>query len=167
MAEAYRRDAERLLLAPGACRNPLALAPGRFLALHAIELYLSAWLLRSGETPRQIRARGHDLTGRVQAALAGGLGLRKRTASHIARITEGREYLVVRYAPDTVGAVPPLNRLLATLTEVSRKASKAPSRQSCGTKRPWRPPVRDARPSTDAAVATSLLTAAPPVLAAN
>ena len=122
------------LLAPGRRSDPLAQAPGRLLAIHAIELYLNVWLRQAGETGRQIRSRQHDLAGRARAALAGGLGLRRRTASHLARATELREYLVVRYDPDGIGAVSQVNRLLATLEEVARKVKAPPARPAVAPK---------------------------------
>ena len=127
MADRYRADA-LALLAPGRRGDPVAAAPGRLLALQAIELYLNAWLRVAGETGRQIRSRQHDLAGRAQAALASGLGLRRRTASHLARLTADREYLRVRYAPDELGALSQLNRLTATLDEVARKVRAAAAR---------------------------------------
>ena len=124
MADRYRMDA-LALLAPGRRSDPVAAAPGRLLALQAIELYLNVWLRVAGETGRQVRGRQHDLAGRAQAALAGGLGLRRRTTSHLARLTEDREYLRVRYAPDELDALSQLNRLTATLDEVARKVRAA------------------------------------------
>ena len=126
MADVYAAAA-RELLAPGRRSDPLAQAPGRLLALHATELYLSAWLRRAGESGRQVRARQHDLAGRAQTALALGLGLRRRTACHLARASDLREYLVVRYDPDGLGALSRVNRLLATLEEVAHKVRATPA----------------------------------------
>jgi hypothetical protein len=126
MADAYAAAA-RELLAPGRRSDPVAQAPGRLLALHATELYLSAWLRRAGESGRQVRARQHDLAGRAQAALALGLGLRRRTACHLARANDLREYLVVRYEPDGLADLSQVNRLLATLEEVAHKVRATPA----------------------------------------
>jgi hypothetical protein len=129
MADAYAAAA-RELLAPGRRSDPFAQAPGRLLALHATELYLSAWLRQAGESGRQVRARQHDLAGRAGAVLALGLGLRRRTACHLARANDLREYLVVRYDPDGLAELSQVNRLLATLEEVAHKvrATPAPAR---------------------------------------
>ncbi len=137
MADHYRRAAHELL-APGRRSDPLAQAPGRLLAVHAIELYLNAWLADAGETGRGIRSRQHDLSGRARTALAGGLGLRHRTVCHLARITEEREYLVVRYDPEGIRSVSQINRLIATLDELAHKVRDcharraAPSGPPCG-----------------------------------
>ena len=126
MADHYRLAAIELL-APGRRSDPIAQAPGRLLALQAIELFLNAWLRSSGESVRQIRARQHDFAGRAETALAGGLALRRRTVCHLAGITGSREYLIVRYDPEGIAAASQVNRLLATLDEVARKVRTAPA----------------------------------------
>jgi len=51
-------------------KAPLAFAPARMCAIHAIELYLNAFLRHAGSAPEQIRARLHDLADpRFVAAL--------------------------------------------------------------------------------------------------
>jgi hypothetical protein len=139
MADHYRLAAIELL-APGRRSDPLAQAPGRLLALQAIELYLNAWLREAGESVRQIRARQHDFAGRAEAALAGGLALRRRTLCHLARITASREYLVVRYDSEGIAAASQVNRLLATLDEIARKVRSAPV-QPAASARPGRTPA--------------------------
>lgn len=103
----------------------MSAAPMRMLAIHSIELNLSAFLLAHGRTHVELRALGHDVAAR--AALAGtlGLGLRQRTVQHIEVIARDREYLVARYGPDCLSDLPQPNRVLATLAEVARKVSQA------------------------------------------
>lgn len=104
------RDAEE--------KDPLAFAPASLCAIHAIELYLNAFLRHEGSSPGQIRARMHNLADpRFVAALK----LRAKTARHLADITERREYLISRYAPELVSRHTELNRLSATLVEVMTK----------------------------------------------
>jgi hypothetical protein len=97
----------------------------RLLAIHSIELNLSAYLLLQGSTWPAIRKMGHDLAARLEFATGRGLVLRERTAAHIRAIARDREYLVARYGPDCLSTASQLNRLLATLEEVARKVSRA------------------------------------------
>lgn len=60
LAEEYR-DAAHTLLAQRCRKGPNSLAPIRFCAIHAIELYLNVFLLRLGEPPEQLRGRQHNL----------------------------------------------------------------------------------------------------------
>ncbi len=129
LAEVYHRAA-LVLLAKSGKGDALRRAPGRLCALHAIELYLSAFLRSHGEPPRQARAWGHSLAGRVAAAAGNGLVLRRRTAAHLERITVSREYLVLRYGPEQLPADDPVNRLTATLAEVAKKVDAAVSRRA-------------------------------------
>jgi len=55
LAHEYRRSAD-ILLASGRKGIAASYAPFRLTAIHAIELYLNAFLLHSGETPERIRA---------------------------------------------------------------------------------------------------------------
>lgn len=103
----------------------MSTAPMRMLAIHSIELNLSAFLLAHGRTHVELRALGHDLAARVSLASALGLGLRQRTVEHIQVIARDREYLVSRYGPDCLSGLPPTNRTLATLAEVATKVSQA------------------------------------------
>ena len=77
-----------------------------------------------GHPPERIRDSRHDLAARAALANAGGLGLRRRTAIHLAAMTQGREYLVLRYDPG-MAELAPLNRLWATLDEIARKVTRA------------------------------------------
>lgn len=123
LADEYRRAAVALIRA-GRKGEPLSRAPGRLCAIHAIELYLNAFRLAGGTSPQEVRSHFHNLAARAERAIASGLALRKRTAEHLRKMTEDREYLVSRYAPEMTSTLSQLNRLLATLEEVARKTTK-------------------------------------------
>ena len=120
----HYRGAANDLLRMAQEKGPSRVAPCRLCAVHAIELYLNAFLLKLGHPPERIRDSRHDLAARAALANAGGLGLRRRTAIHLAAMTLGREYLVLRYDPG-MAELPPLNRLWATLDEIARKVTRA------------------------------------------
>ena len=135
-AETYHRSALRLLEeARGG--DAIARAPGRFCALHAIELYLDAYLRSLGESPCRLRAHGHDLRMRAALAMDQGLALRAKTRLHLIQLTIDREYLVLRYGPDRAASVSEVNRLTATLAEIGRKVREA----ALGTSGAQRPDV--------------------------
>jgi hypothetical protein len=50
------------------------------------------------------------------------LNLRKKTALHLQQLTQRREYLITRYAPDMQDQLTEVNRVLVTLGEVMMKA---------------------------------------------
>jgi hypothetical protein len=132
LADEYRK-ASQVLLELGRRGAPVTRAPFRLTAIHAVELYLNAFLLRHGHTPAQIRGLQHNLQARAERALAAGLNLRKRTAEHLRRLSEGREYLASRYGAELAATLSQTNRLLATLEEVATKVAKAatiPSKKS-------------------------------------
>lgn len=123
LADEYRKAAHLLhqIGRPGA---PLSRAPYRLSAIHAIELYLNALLLHRGHAPRVIRGMQHDLGERASLAIASGLALRWRTAAHLSALAQTREYLVTRYGPELSGTACQINRLEATLEEVSSKVTR-------------------------------------------
>lgn len=53
-----------------------------------------------------------------------GLILRRRTAEHLATLTCNREYLVIRYGPEMTATLTQVNRVMATLEELSTKVTK-------------------------------------------
>jgi hypothetical protein len=121
LAKHYKADAillsKRSPQAHRFCHVPL-----RFLAIHAIELYLNAFLLAKGHDPKAIRGLQHDIGKRAQLAIEAGLILRKRTEAHLATLSANREYLVARYgSPDKTATLSQVNRVLATLNELSQK----------------------------------------------
>jgi len=98
-----------------------SMSPVRLCALHAIELYLSAYVVASGFPAKPLRACGHDLAVRATYAKGAGLKLRERTFDHLSELTESREYLLSRYAPSLIASASQISRVLATLKEVSEK----------------------------------------------
>lgn len=124
LADFYREAAHRssgsILMG-----DPISAGPMRLLAIHSIELNLSAYLLLNGTSWASIRRMGHDLTARLECATGMGLVLRDRTSAHIRAMARDREYLLARYGPDCLSTASQMNRLLATLEEVARKVSRA------------------------------------------
>ncbi|WP_018240277.1 hypothetical protein [Ensifer sp. BR816] len=98
--------------------------PRRFLALHSIELYLNAFLLAKGHDSKVIRGLQHDIGERSRRASDAGLILRKRTAKHLETLSSNREYLVTRYGPEMTATLSQVNRVMATLDELSLKVGK-------------------------------------------
>jgi hypothetical protein len=121
----FHRDAAHRSSSSIQMGDPLSAGPTRLLAVHSIELNLSAYLVFQGSTWPEIRKMGHDLAARLACATGKGLVLRGRTAAHICAIARDREYLVARYGSDCLSSASQLNRLLATLEEVARKVSRA------------------------------------------
>ena len=122
LAKEYH-TAAHTLFAQGRKGNPLSRAPCRLTAIHAIELYFNALLLHRGLTAAKVRALKHSLDERLHLAQEHGLHLRVRTADHLQAMTGNREYLVTRYGPELTATVSQINRLMATLDEVSSKVS--------------------------------------------
>jgi hypothetical protein len=123
-AQAYHSSA-LLLIEAGRGREAVDRAPGRYCALHAIELYLHAFLREAGEAPARLRAHPHNFGMHAALAMERGLVLRRKTALHLAQLSSKRDYLVVRYGPDCMDAVCELNRLVASLEEIARKVRAA------------------------------------------
>jgi hypothetical protein len=125
LAEEYREAALTLLRRPdgGGIRGP-----GRFCALHAIELYLDAFLRRAGQPSGRLRLDSHNLGARAALAIQAGLALRRKTALHLVTLTRSREYLAARYRPGAVAEACELNRLAATLDEIAREVAAAVTR---------------------------------------
>jgi len=120
LADEYYSCAE-VLMQRGKPRVAISRAPARLCAIHAIELYLNAFLLNSGELPEQVRAHLHNLANRTEIALSHGLVLRKLTKAHLIKMTEDREYLISRYGPEMSTTLSEITRLMATLNEVAKK----------------------------------------------
>lgn len=120
LADAFRAAAGALQDA-GSAADVRSSAPYRLIAIHAVELYLTALLRDGGLDERGARALGHDLAKRAKAAEAHGLTLRQRTRDHLATVVSQREYLVTRYGPFERVKLSELNRLEATLDEVAVK----------------------------------------------
>jgi hypothetical protein len=103
----------------------LAHAPYRFNAIHAIELYLSAYLQLNKHEPQEIRDLQDNLEERTTRATKAGLVLRKRTISHLGKLTSTREYVETRYHPAALKKLSQPTQLLATLNDVRQKVEKA------------------------------------------
>ena len=127
LADEYSRAAEALQKI-GKRGKPLTRAPYRLAAIHAIELYLNAFLLTRGKTSSQLRGLNHNLSSRAELAARAGLSLRKKTSAHLVQLCEAREYLIMRYGPEMAGRATNLNRVEATLREISVKVRKHISR---------------------------------------
>jgi len=123
LADEYSRAASALL-PMGRRGKPLSRAPFRLAAIHAIELYLNAFLRAHGQSSATLRGLHHDLARRCILASDAGLRLRKRTVKHLDAVSQAREYLVMRYGPEASGPASQPNRLEATLKEVAEKISK-------------------------------------------
>ena len=122
LADEYRNAAHHLLTL-GRRGEPLSRAPFRFAAIHAIDLYLNAFLLHRGQDAAVVRGLQHNLAGKTDLAIESRLALRQRTIAHLHSMTTNREYLVTRYGPETTATTFQVNRLKATLDEVARKTS--------------------------------------------
>lgn len=120
LANAYYR-ASIVLFSESQKEVALSIAPARMCAIHAIELYLNAFLRHEGVAPEGIRKRMHNL---AEPTFVAKLKLRKKTALHLEAITARREYLISRYAPERMTEHTELNRLTATLAEVMAKVGK-------------------------------------------
>lgn len=117
LAEAYY-EAAISLFAGAKKGQKLSYAPARLCSIHAIELYLNAFLRKEGELPQQVRGRLHNI---ADESFVSQLKLRKKTADHLQAMTERREYLISRYAPEQMSQHTELNRLQATLEEIRKK----------------------------------------------
>lgn len=122
LADEFKRIAE---IARGAGRKgqPLSRAPYRLLAIHAVELYLNAFLISVGEPHDQVRGLQHNFAKRLDFVSSHRLILTKKTQRHLETLTNTREYLASRYDP-RASAVSHLNRLEATVDEVAEKVRK-------------------------------------------
>ena len=100
LADEYRKAAHHLL-GLGRKVAPLSRAPLRFAAILEVELYLKAFLLDGSREPAVIRVLKHNLTARTNLAEESRLALRARTVAHLHSMAMNREYLVMRYGPET------------------------------------------------------------------
>jgi len=100
-------------------------APARLCAIHATELYLQALLRSHGVSAKEVRGYCHRLGDMAAHPIVGSLRLRRKTIAHLKTMTDQREYLLVRYAPDRKSELSQMTRTLATLEELSSKVGKA------------------------------------------
>ncbi len=134
LADHYREAAE-IMYRHNIGKGLLSLAPTRLCAIHAVELYLNAFLRHLGFGPDAIRAMQHDLTKRCELAREAKLMLRKRTIVHLSEMTEAREYLLSRYAPALLTSESQISRVMATLADVSKKVRVAVDRSELSIKK--------------------------------
>lgn len=120
LAAQYRDAAVKL----GGTSPKSAHLPVRHLALHSVELYLDALLLAKGLDHKTIRDFQHDLGERSRVAIDAGLVLRKRTAAHLVNLSSTGEYDAIRYGSIRAAMFSQVNRVMATLDEVSQKVRK-------------------------------------------
>jgi hypothetical protein len=95
--------------------------PAHLCALHAIELYLHAFLKFRGATSGRIKARQHDLW---HQEFAERLDLDTKTCKHLRDLSETREYRTLRYAPQQPHS--PKNRMERTLQAIRGAQGKIP-----------------------------------------
>ena len=105
--------------------DPSSHAPFRFACLHAIELYLCAFLRFREYDHADIRKTGHQFCLKAALALDRGLVLRTKTLGHLVELSGRREYLHARYDPAALAPASQVNRLEATLDEIGRKVCAA------------------------------------------
>jgi hypothetical protein len=95
------------------------------LAIHAIELYLNAYLRNLEVSPAELKKISHNLRKRRLMAVAGGLKLRRKTQEHLDFMTVCREYRKVRYGPEIGSEKSELSQIDRTLREVAKKVGLA------------------------------------------
>lgn len=125
LADEYLKAAYGLLPQVSRINPHTSSAPARLCAIHAVECYLNAFLMFQGMTREEVRGLQHNLAKRTELAVAKGLKLKVKTHAHLVRLSDQREYLVVRYGPERVGGLTELNRVFATLKEIGVKVAAA------------------------------------------
>lgn len=93
IAEEYKRAAELL----GADAMQSGRMPHRLLALHALERFLRAHLLHTGQTPEAIRDFRHDIEKMRVDCEAHGLRISKQSRHFITAVAAEGDYVRVRY----------------------------------------------------------------------
>ena len=124
LADAYWDAAHRLLPQIEKGRS-VSSTPARLCAIQSIETYLNAFLLFHSVDRKQVRGLQHDLAERTRLAVEKGLSLRRRTAEHLVRLSDQRDYLMVRYGPEQLSDLFEINRMFATLKEIAEKVRAA------------------------------------------
>lgn len=120
LAQEYRKAADAILPL-GKSGKHLTRAPYRLVAIQTIELYLNAFLLISGCTPKEIRGLQHDFSAKAALAKEKGLLLRQKTQVHIVSLYSTREYLTSRYGAEMTTKQSEMTRLKATIEELAKK----------------------------------------------
>ena len=79
--------AARQLAQCGRRGEPLSRSPFRLLAIHAIELYLNAFLLAAGQPAGNLTGLRDDVFARAEMASAQRLRLKNRTTEHLRQLS--------------------------------------------------------------------------------
>ncbi len=125
LADEYFKAAHGLRTQVSKINPHTSSAPVRLCAIHAVETYLNAFLIFHDLSPEGVRGLQHNLAQRTEMAVKKGLKLKVKTYAHLVQLNDRREYLVVRYGPELVSSLSELNRVFATLKEISGKVSAA------------------------------------------
>ena len=123
-------QASKALRKLGRMRQAQSHAPFRFAALHAIELYLAAYLRLHGLDNAELRSTGHRFCTKAELAREHGLQLRKKTHAHLVELSGNREYQAVRYDTAMLPRLTQINRLEATRDELAAKVTMMVEAQS-------------------------------------
>jgi hypothetical protein len=97
--------------------------PARLCALHAVELYLHAFLRFRGVACGHIKARHHNLW---HEEFCHRLELDAKTSQHLKDLSENREYRAVRYPDGQQARLSQTNRMARTLGAIREKADRIP-----------------------------------------
>jgi hypothetical protein len=81
-------------------RQRLTWAPTRLLYVHAIELYLNAWLRKKNVANATLRGMKHSLSERYNEAARLGLTLPDSAQRNLVQVEHENAYVVVRYGPE-------------------------------------------------------------------
>lgn len=122
LAGCYARAALRAQ--PVTNGNQVNSAPSRLLLIHAIELYLTAYLRHCGVPHGDMLTLNHKLHERALRARENGLPLGDKTLRRLENVDNRQEYKAVRYAPAAYQQSP-VNQLESILIDVQRKLEKA------------------------------------------
>ncbi len=122
VAGSYAEAADHLFAQHRTAKPDLNM-PARLCALHAVELYLHAFLRFRGASAKQIRARSHSLWHEEFNKV---LDLDPKTRQHLQDLSSERVYVSVRYPIDHVSRPCPINRMERTLEAVREKADRIP-----------------------------------------
>lgn len=120
LANQYRSAFENLRRPKGAAAKAL-IAPAHLCAIHAIELYLHALLRQEGTPYSTLRDHHHKLSDMATYERVAELNLRTKTIEHLKTMTDSREYVVVRYAPEMKHKRSNPTQVEATLNDIADK----------------------------------------------
>ena len=159
LARSYAAAARRLL-STKPMPKLVARAPAHLCAVHAIELYLHAFLKHRGTIHSELRSMHHNVADMLDRAVKEGLVVDARTVEHIGRLVGKREYLVSRYAPDRLADLSHPDRILASLKAIGDHVPSAIRSHSAKPILATNP--TPARPSTSAGVRAPTAAPTPP-----